>query len=79
MPGRFSLAHALGTGQRTLRYKSTEKILPPPSVTKRRAKMDDFYAARSRVTPPLPWSTFSPSFSLETARCKRSGRSNVSG
>ncbi|WP_170434939.1 hypothetical protein [Ruegeria arenilitoris] len=25
--------------------------------------MDDFYAARSRVIPPLPWSTFSPPFS----------------
>ncbi|MEP3329695.1 hypothetical protein, partial [Sedimentitalea sp.] len=33
----------------------------PPS--KERAKMDDFYAARSRIIPPLPWSTFSPPFS----------------
>ncbi|MEP3332400.1 hypothetical protein, partial [Sedimentitalea sp.] len=34
----------------------------PPS--KERAKMDDFYAARSRIIPPLPWSTFSPPFSI---------------
>ena len=27
--------------------------------------MDDFYAARSRITPPLPWSNFAPPFSLE--------------
>ncbi|MEY8839758.1 calcium-binding protein [Cribrihabitans sp. XS_ASV171] len=26
--------------------------------------MDDFYAARSRLIPPLPWTTFSPPFSL---------------
>ena len=26
--------------------------------------MDDFYAARSRLIPPLPWPTFSPAFSL---------------
>ena len=32
MPGRFTLAHALGTGQTNLRYKSTVKILPPPSA-----------------------------------------------
>ena len=29
----------------------------------RRAPMDDFYAARSGLIPPLPWSTFSPPFS----------------
>ncbi len=26
--------------------------------------MDDFYAARSGLIPPLPWSTFSPPFSV---------------
>lgn len=26
--------------------------------------MDDFYAARSRTIPPLPWSSFPPPFSL---------------
>ncbi|WP_171206163.1 hypothetical protein [Ruegeria sp. HKCCA0235A] len=25
--------------------------------------MDDFYAARTKIIPPLPWSTFSPPFS----------------
>ena len=27
--------------------------------------MDDYYAARSKVIPPLPWPTFSPPFSTE--------------
>ncbi|WP_138921582.1 hypothetical protein [Novosphingobium pentaromativorans] len=27
--------------------------------------MDDFYAARSNTTPPLPWSNFAPPFSIE--------------
>ncbi len=27
--------------------------------------MDDFYAARSKIIPPLPWPTFAPPFSLE--------------
>ena len=26
--------------------------------------MDDFYAARSSTSPPLPWSNFAPPFSL---------------
>ena len=26
--------------------------------------MDDFYAARSSIMPPLPWRTFAPPFSL---------------
>ena len=29
--------------------------------------MDDFYAARSRVIPPLPWPTFAPAFSVSLA------------
>lgn len=28
--------------------------------------MDDFHAARSRLTPPLPWPTFAPRFSINT-------------
>ena len=47
---------------RTFRYKSTVKILPP-SLPPERVKVDDFYAARSRVIPPLPWTTFAPPFS----------------
>jgi len=49
-----------------LRYKSTVKILPP-SLPPERVKVDGFYAARSRVTPPLPWPTFSPPFSATAA------------
>src|SRR6056297_3459423 len=47
---------------RTFRYKSTVKILPP-SLSPERVKVDDFYAARSRLIPPLPWPTFAPPFS----------------
>jgi hypothetical protein len=47
---------------RTFRYKSTVKILPP-SLPPERVKVDDFYAAHSRLIPPLPWPTFSPPFS----------------
>ena len=49
--------------RRTFRYKSTVKILPP-SLSPERVKVDDFYAARSRVIPPLPWPSFSPPFSV---------------
>ena len=35
----------------------------PPSVKSGRAKVDDFFAARSRLIPPLPWPTFSPPLS----------------
>ena len=35
------------------------KILPP-SLSPERAKVDDFYAARSRSIPPLPWPTIAP-------------------
>lgn len=30
--------------------------------------MDDFYAARSRTIPPLPWSNIAPPFSLSVWR-----------
>ena len=46
----------------TLRYKSTVKILPP-SLLARKGKVADYYAARSRLIPPLPWQTFAPPFS----------------
>lgn len=29
--------------------------------------MDDFYAARGKIIPPLPWQTFAPPFSLTMA------------
>jgi len=47
---------------RTFRYKSTVKILPP-SLSPEKAKVADFYAARSSLIPPLPWPTFPPPFS----------------
>ena len=36
--------------------------MPPPSPPPERAKVADFYAARSEPTPPLPWQTFAPPF-----------------
>ena len=36
----------------------------PPSLKTERAKLADFYAARSEAIPPLPWQTFPPPFSL---------------
>ena len=48
---------------RTFRYKYTVKILPP-SLSPERVKVDDFYTARSKLIPPLPWPTFASPFSL---------------
>ncbi len=42
----------------------------PPSLKTERAKLDDFYAARSEAIPPLPWQTFPPPFS-RIGRTKR--------
>src|SRR5690606_31070027 len=39
------------------------RSLIPPCATQKREKVDDFYAARSRTIPPLPWSSFPPPFS----------------
>ena len=36
--------------------------MPPPSLPPERAKVADFYAARSATIPPLPWQTFAPPF-----------------
>jgi len=33
--------------------------------------VDDFYAARSRTIPPLPWSNIAPPFSVLPASCAR--------
>jgi hypothetical protein len=41
---------------------STVKILLP-SLSPERVKVDDFYAARSKFIPPLPWPTIAPPFS----------------
>lgn len=36
--------------------------------------MDDFYAARSRIIPPLPWPIFAPPFSHMRAEALRGRR-----
>ena len=33
------------------------------ALVSERAKVADFYAARSRIIPPLPWTSFAPPFS----------------
>ncbi|WP_229665478.1 hypothetical protein, partial [Croceicoccus mobilis] len=39
------------------------------SLTRQKGfKVDDFYAARSRTIPPLPWSNIAPPFSHAQAR-----------
>ena len=38
---------------------------PHTSLTRQKGfKVDDFYAARSRTIPPLPWSNIAPPFSV---------------
>ncbi|WP_232215721.1 hypothetical protein [Paracoccus sp. J55] len=35
--------------------------------------MDDFYAARSSTKPPLPWTNFSPPFSVAFLAAEEAG------
>jgi hypothetical protein len=46
---------------------STVMILPPSPANAGRTKVDDYCAARSEVSPPLPWPTFPPPFSMFAA------------
>jgi hypothetical protein len=50
--------------RRTFLYMSTVMILPPSLQPAGRTKVDDYCAARSGPTPPLPWPAFSPPFSF---------------
>jgi hypothetical protein len=34
--------------------------IPPPSLLPERAKVAEFYSARSETITPLPWQTFAP-------------------
>ena len=43
------------------------KSLIPSHQHREREKVDDFYAARSSTSPPLPWSNFAPPFSTPIA------------
>jgi len=59
IPGRLTLAHAFRTSQANLPiqvHRENAPALPEPE----RAKVADFYAARSATITPLPWSTFAP-------------------
>jgi hypothetical protein len=36
--------------------------MPPPSLSPERAKLAEFYSARSATITPLPWQSFAPPF-----------------
>src|SRR5690606_6253311 len=61
-------AHAARAGKTNLQVKfhgvNPSSLLA--SIAKRE-KVDDFYAARSSTSPPLPWSNFAPPFSIMIA------------
>lgn len=61
MPRCLALAHPFCASQAnvTMQIRSEE---PRALSPKRRALVDDSYAARSRLIQPLPWSTFTPPF-----------------
>ncbi len=53
-------------------------MLPPPLRTER-AKLDDFYDARSGAIPPLPWQTFPPPFSPLASQAVATQNDTVAG
>jgi hypothetical protein len=60
------LAHAIRASQTDLKIKF-HAVDPHTSLTRQKGfKVDDFYAARSRTIPPLPWSNIAPPFSIAT-------------
>ena len=59
------MAHAIRASQTDLKIKF-HAVDPHTSLTRQKGfKVDDFYAARSRTIPPLPWSNIAPPFSIE--------------
>src|SRR5690606_12815499 len=61
----LALAHAFRARQTNPQVKFHG--VNPSSLLARiakREKVDDFYAARSSTSPPLPWSNFAPPFSM---------------
>ena len=56
---RLSPAHAITARKADLPIQLHGENAPP-SLKTERAKLDDFYAARSEPIPPLPWQTFPP-------------------
>ncbi|WP_226998546.1 hypothetical protein [Tardibacter chloracetimidivorans] len=58
------MAHAIRASQTDLKIKF-HAVDPHTSLTRQKGfKVDDFYAARSRTIPPLPWSNIAPPFSI---------------
>ncbi|KAH1545093.1 hypothetical protein KXX17_001635, partial [Aspergillus fumigatus] len=74
---RRPLAHAIRASQTDLKIKF-HAVDPHTSLTRQKGfKVDDFYAARSRTIPPLPWSNIAPPFSLYGARTGNSLRAAI--
>jgi hypothetical protein len=42
--------------------------MPPPSLSPERAKLAEFYSARSATITPLPWQSFAPPFPHDPKR-----------
>jgi hypothetical protein len=59
----LSLAHPFATRQANLQIQIHGVNLPALLAVTRRAKVDDFYAARTANMAALPWSNFAPPFS----------------
>ena len=57
----YSLAELVGTETKSARSPAAAKYRHPEN--QKGFKVDDFYAARSRTIPPLPWSNIAPPFS----------------
>jgi hypothetical protein len=60
----LSLAHPFATRQANLQIQIHGVNLPALLAVTRRAKVDDFYAARTANMAALPWSNFAPPFSI---------------
>jgi hypothetical protein len=63
---RLALAHSFSASQANPQIKfhgvNPSSLL---AAIAKREKVDDFYAARSNTTPPLPWPNFAPPFSIQ--------------
>jgi hypothetical protein len=64
----LSLAHPFATRQANLQIQIHGVNLPALLAVTRRAKVDDFYAARTANMAALPWSNFAPPFSPRRAK-----------
>ena len=62
IPGNLASAQTLLEMSLTHLQLQFHGIYPQARPITERAKVDDFYAARDRTTPPLPWPRIAPPF-----------------